>query len=146
MSDHDSSSSRRSFLSTLAKSGVGLAVAGLVLRGDPLLARSAGPVLATLKLSDYPDLASVGGSTTLRNTPAGDILVVRSSATGYTALNPVCPHKECKVKVKSARQIECPCHKSSFGLDGSYKTGPAKKALSAYVVTEKNGVLTISAS
>lgn len=146
MSELDNSPSRRHFLSRLAKTSVGLMVAGMAMHGDPLLAQSTGKVLATVTLANHPELASVGGSITLRNTPVGDILLVRSTEKSYTAINPVCPHKECKVKVKGAKHIECPCHKSSFGLNGEYKTGPAKKNLGIYSVNEKNGTLTITGS
>ncbi|MDO3403468.1 Rieske (2Fe-2S) protein [Mycolicibacterium neoaurum] len=37
----------------------------------------------------------------------------------------VCPHAGCAVSKVTGAEVICPCHGSSFGLDGAVLTGPA---------------------
>ena len=42
-----------------------------------------------------------------------------------------CPQRGCRVVEDSKNKIfKCPCHNSTFKLDGTYIKGPAKKSLS----------------
>jgi Rieske Fe-S protein len=135
---------RRAFLGGLAISGLGALLVETIIGMKSVRAQDAkSSLLGTIKLADEKALAEIGGNVLLRDTAKGDILVVRSSDKGYSAMSNICPHKECKVKVKNEKMIQCPCHRSAYTLDGTYKEGPAKKNLLAFKVVEKNGVLTI---
>lgn len=46
------------------------------------------------------------------------------------ALSTVCPHAGCAVDFDAARrEFVCPCHDSTFALDGTRRAGPAPRAL-----------------
>ncbi|MEU2036930.1 ubiquinol-cytochrome c reductase iron-sulfur subunit [Nocardia amamiensis] len=73
-----------------------------------------GKVLA--KTTDIP----VGGGVIL-----GDTVVTQPSAGTFVGLSPICTHAGCKVVRVSGGTIDCACHGSKFGLDGSVANGPA---------------------
>jgi Rieske Fe-S protein len=99
-------------------------------------------LLATIKIADHPSLAKVGGFVTVEGTPVGDLLIIRASNSEYASLSPVCPHKQCTVHVLNPAMIQCPCHKSSYKIDGTYIRGPAKASLRKFVTNVDGGVLT----
>ena len=140
--ENDTRRTRRAFFGDVLRLGAGAVVTGALL---PQLARAMKDekVVATIKLAERKELAAVGGFILLKDTPGGDILIVRTGKDSYEALNPICPHKECTVKVKSAELIQCPCHKSAYAIDGTYKSGPAKKSLSKFPFTIKDGTLSV---
>ena len=46
------------------------------------------------------------------------------------ALSTVCPHAGCAVDFDPARRLfVCPCHDSTFALDGERRSGPAPRAM-----------------
>lgn len=59
------------------------------------------------------------------------------------AFSSVCPHLGCAVDYDAqAHKFKCPCHDSSFGLDGSHEEGPSPRALDQLEVeAPKNGQL-----
>ncbi|MBW3533706.1 MAG: Rieske (2Fe-2S) protein [Gemmatimonadetes bacterium] len=58
--------------------------------------------------------------TTYTDTPVGAVYLRRTEEDGVTALNVVCPHAGCFVNLAPDRaRFACPCHRSSFALDGS---------------------------
>lgn len=142
----DEKHSRREFFGTIVKVGLG-AVAATALLSNPVLAVVDGDnnVVAEIKLADYKDkLANVGDNILIPNTSVGDILVIRLADDKYSVLSNICPHKQCKVKVKSADLIQCPCHRSSYALDGTYRYGPSHKNLTRFPFVVKDGNLIIS--
>ncbi|MBT3666422.1 MAG: ubiquinol-cytochrome c reductase iron-sulfur subunit [Opitutae bacterium] len=57
--------------------------------------------------------------TTYKNVPAGAVYLTRKGE-GVTAFNLKCPHLGCAVDYRSkSNDYFCPCHNSTFGLDGS---------------------------
>lgn len=52
------------------------------------------------------------------------------------ALDPTCNHKGCPVKL-AGDALECSCHGSLFGVDGSLTKGPATEGLEIYEVKEE---------
>jgi cytochrome b6-f complex iron-sulfur subunit len=133
---------RRLFLVRMMRYGV-TACAATVL---PLTAVSAqekkGRLLATVKIADHPNLAKVGGFVLVEDTPAGDLLIIRSSDAEYTSLSPVCPHKQCKVHILNPTLIQCPCHKSAYKIDGTLIHGPSKASLKKFVTRVDGGIIT----
>lgn len=68
----------------------------------------------------------------------GPVALVRD-AQGYFALSLVCPHLGCRPAWHQAQdRFLCPCHGSSFALDGGRLSGPAPQGLS-HVALEING-------
>ena len=66
----------------------------------------------------------------------------RSDAAGVKAFNVVCPHAGCFVTLAADRsRFVCPCHKSSFGLDGAVNdpSSPSPRGLDALDVEVRDG-------
>jgi len=83
----------------------------------------------------------VDSSVTPDGTP---ILVIRQSATSYTALSMLCTHAGCQVGSPSGGRIFCPCHGSTFDLNGNVVGGPAPSPLAKYGVTLNAAAKTIT--
>lgn len=86
-------------------------------------------VTNVINLSDYPDLANVGGSTII-----GKTYIARTGDSKFLALSLVCTHKKCEVE-KSDDGFECPCHGSTYSSTGKVTHGPATKNLKSYKTT-----------
>ena len=98
---------------------------------------------AVLKLDEYPELASVGGAIELEVPSHHEsIIVVRTGEEMYAAVSPTCTHLGCTVR-KEPSFFRCPCHGSTYSLEGSVVRGPAEKALERYPVQFINNQLTI---
>jgi len=102
--------------------------------------------LAAVKIADHPELEKTGGFVLVKDTAEGDLLIVKSTEEQYAAMSNVCPHKHCRVEVKSPTLIQCPCHGSRYKPDGTYISGPAKKSLKQFHVAIEGGVITVSAN
>ncbi|MGY4102168.1 Rieske (2Fe-2S) protein [Nocardia sp. R16R-3T] len=59
----------------------------------------------------------------------GDVVVTQPSAGSFVGLSSTCTHAGCKVASVSGGTINCACHGSKFGLDGSVVNGPATQPL-----------------
>jgi Rieske Fe-S protein len=73
----------------------------------------------TVKLSDFPALATVGTLVDIGRERA----VVRTGPSTFRALSRICTHEQCDTDVRNNR-FECPCHGSIFAADGSVIRGP----------------------
>jgi menaquinol-cytochrome c reductase iron-sulfur subunit len=61
--------------------------------------------------------------------------VIRKSANEVVAFTPQCTHLGCAYQwVERTKEFLCPCHTSTFGVDGSVLTGPAPRPLDRYEV------------
>lgn len=119
---------RRGFLGTT----IALAAAAVLVPTRTLFAKAR---KLAVKLDKAAALKQVGGSATLK-LKGRTILFVRDSETSVRAIDAICTHKQCVVEYKrDATQIECPCHASAFGLDGTVKAGPAPKPLQTFPAT-----------
>ena len=58
-----------------------------------------------------------------------DILLTRTSAATFTALNGVCTHEGCVVSTVARPVFVCPCHGSRYDHNGAVVRGPAPAAL-----------------
>lgn len=88
-------------------------------------APAGGPALAAT--ADVP----VGGGTVLADQ---EIVLTQPSEGQFLAFSAVCTHQGCIVGNVDGGTINCECHGSKFGLDGSVVTGPASTPLSARAV------------
>ncbi len=82
-----------------------------------------------LTLADYPALATTGGSVVLQRIDgfADPIAVVRTGPGSVVAVDGMCTHLCCSVELDSnGAQWLCPCHGSTFAIDGSVTGGPAR--------------------
>lgn len=97
------------------------------------------------KLSEHPELATVGGI--MLFTGAGEqILVRRVSETELLALSNECTHDGCSVDFNGRDRYDCPCHGSTFDLLGNVVFGPAQRPLDEFVATIAGDDVTIRLS
>jgi len=90
-------------------------------------------------------LRSVGGGV-LVDSASDRIAVIRQSATLIAALSAVCTHEGCLTNFDAgSSSLDCPCHGSSFALDGSVRSGPANVALRTYFAMISGDVVTVAA-
>ncbi len=89
---------------------------------------------AVAKTSDVP----VGGGIIV-----GDTVLTQPTSGRFVALSTTCTHAGCKVSQVSGGTINCPCHGSKFGLDGSVKQGPASSPLESKSVRAEGDSLVL---
>ena len=73
------------------------------------------------------------------------LYIIRGTGNTVFAMDPTCPHAGCRVDRYDPQSAEtsCPCHGSSFAIDGSLLNGPANRGLRTYFSRITNGVLEI---
>ncbi len=143
----DQMKTRRTFLEDLACKVAGIGLVAMLPTKTVLPAQDGKPeVVATVKISENKDLEKIGGFVLVKDTPEGDIIVVRSAAEQFSALSNVCPHKQCRVEVKSSTLIQCPCHQSAYKIDGTYISGPANASLRKFEVRAEGDLITVTRS
>ena len=120
---------RRAFL---AQTAVFAAVAALAACGG-----AGGDVTApglsgmtTVRLADYPALASIGGVARF-NIAATPLAVVRTSATTFVTLSRICPHQGTTVN-QSAGGFLCPNHGATFSSTGDWVGGQRTSNMTSY--------------
>ena len=98
---------------------------------------------ASINVSDYPALATVGGVAlvTLNGSP---LAIVRDSATSVVALSRVCPHEGATVNT-STNGFTCPRHGAQFSTTGVWQGGQRTTDLRSYATTfdTSTGVITV---
>jgi menaquinol-cytochrome c reductase iron-sulfur subunit len=68
--------------------------------------------------------------------------VVKKSDREIVAFGPQCPHLGCAYHWETGSQtFLCPCHASTFSIDGEVLTGPAPRALDRYEARVEAGKL-----
>ena len=91
-----------------------------------------------MDLNSFPVLRSTFGSVRLRVTGMPvtfpQIVVTRVDSDQFFAVTSRCTHEGCTIGTYSTtiNAIECPCHGSRFGADGSLVRGPAARPLTQY--------------
>ncbi len=135
---------------TLALGGSALGLAGCSSPTSPTSAPSL-PIVnatalgagATLTVDANSPLATVGGAA-LVQTNFNAFLVSRTSANAFVALSAICTHQTCTITGFGNQQYVCPCHGSTFDINGRVVGGPAPFALHMYSTQFVNNVLTIT--
>jgi menaquinol-cytochrome c reductase iron-sulfur subunit len=150
---------RRDFLTKAAAIviGGGLALvaplAGLFVFLDPLRRKSeAGAAVLVGSLDALPadgtpkefaiKATRVDAWNTTPNVPVGAVFLQRLKDGGVRALNMACPHAGCFVDYRPGeRCYHCPCHNSSFALDGEIKdpSSPSARGLDTLPVEIRHG-------
>jgi cytochrome b6-f complex iron-sulfur subunit len=127
-----------------------LAAAAALLAACGGVGGDAGPTLpssgqtVTVKIADYPSLASVGGIAAF-NTSAGPIAVVRTDASSFIALSRTCPHQGTTVNVSGSGFL-CPNHGARFDSHGNWVGGQRTSNMYSLLASydASTGVLTIT--
>ncbi|WP_214371211.1 ubiquinol-cytochrome c reductase iron-sulfur subunit [Pseudonocardia sp. H11422] len=87
--------------------------------------------------SDVP----VGGG---RIYEAQGVVVTQPTAGDYQGFSIVCPHQGCTVNQIAGSEIVCPCHNSTFALDGAVVQGPAERGLESRAVAVTGDQITLA--
>ena len=131
---------RRTFLaqSALLAAAAALAACGVSDATAPDLTGQ-----ASIKVTDYPALASVGGiaMVTIQGSP---LAIVHTGTSTYVALSRVCPHQGSTVN-QSGSGFLCPNHGARFAADGTWVGGQPTSSLRSYATSydATSGTLTI---
>ena len=131
---------RRTFLaqSALLAAAVALAACGASDATAPELTGQ-----ASIKVTDYPALSSVGGiaMVTIQGSP---LAIVRTGTSTYVALSRICPHAGSTVN-QSGSGFLCPNHGAQFSANGTWVGGQRTSNLRSYATSydAASGTLTI---
>ena len=110
-----------------------------------------------VKLSDFPELNTAGGSVRIGTSPivrrssedTGPVgifhpVIINRAATDFFVLHAECSHAGCTVaRMNSQGIMQCPCHGSQYAADGSVRQGPALQPLRRLNYTQADGALEI---
>src|SRR5438132_200955 len=101
-----------------------------------------------VRVSDFPVLQSDNGSVRLLFNPINGsqfptnvafypVLINRAAAGQFFALNTRCTHQQCVVPPFSdaAGASVCPCHGSSYAIDGTVISPPATQSLTKFKIS-----------
>lgn len=152
---------RRGFITHIFAAGIGLlvgtvpALAGLAFFLDPIVRKKKGgsgdgflkmPVaLEALEINGEPQLVKiimdkVDAWNTYLNQPVGAVYLRRTDKDKVVAFNSRCPHLGCAVDYKPSDKIYfCPCHTSTFGMDGQKQNEIPPRDLDMLDVQIRNG-------
>jgi len=76
--------------------------------------------------------------------PDGRFFLIRSSDGGFLAVYQRCTHLGCSVAWEADEgRFFCPCHASSFDVNGDVENPPAPRALDTFPVNVKNGRVSV---
>ncbi len=81
--------------------------------------------------TDYSELGQWGGMIQLRVRGVADPLILIRQKDAYRAFSAVCTHLRCFIR-PSKHFLLCPCHGSTFDLEGNAVRGPAEQPLARY--------------
>ena len=132
--------SRRDCLNWLARATVGIAAADLC------------GLRAQCGEKDKKDgLVKLADLAALRNESAIEIakqnLILSRTNAGVAALSIFCTHRHNRLEVEKDGSIVCPVHDSMFDLSGKPVSGPASRALTAYLTQiDDDGAIRVDSS
>jgi len=76
---------------------------------------------------------------------SGKFYLSRMSDGGFLAMSLVCTHLGCSVNWnESENTFLCPCHSSSFEINGNVTSPPAPRALDLHPVIIENGIVKVN--
>ena len=108
---------------------------------EPLPRNASGPI-AIGKLEEFP--LGTAKTVIVDDKP---VLVIRAADGEFRAFSAICAHLQCIVGYSAERnQIECPCHRGIYSIDGLNIEGPPPRPLDALVVTVIEGSVIVSAA
>lgn len=89
---------------------------------------------ATVKLSDYPALANVGG-VVLTSINGSPLAIVRTGQSTFIALSRICPHEGSTINTNGSSGFICPRHGARFDSNGTWTGGQRTSSMRSYSVT-----------
>jgi Rieske Fe-S protein len=107
------------------------------------LLTSPGTVAATsIKISDFPALANVGGvaTTSVSGVP---LAIVRTGASSFAAFSRICPHQGTTINVLTSG-FQCPRHGATFNSSGQWIGGQPTSNLVSYPVAYDSTTATLT--
>jgi Rieske Fe-S protein len=126
---------RRTFLAQSALLAAAAALAACAGGSDPTAPDLSGT--ATLTVSDYPALSTVGGIA-LVSIQSSPFAIVRTGTSSFVALSRVCPHQGSIVN-QSGSGFLCPGHGAQFNASGTWVGGERTSSLRSYATTYNTG-------
>ena len=134
---------RRVFLE-LASKGI-VAAAGLASCASiPVFTTSAVDGRVTVDLAQFPDLKIPGKGIVVRAEQAAEPIILLATDGGQVrALSGVCTHLACSVRLGD-HGLSCPCHGSTFSLEGRVTRGPAPDDLHTFPTTLAGNTVVIT--
>jgi cytochrome b6-f complex iron-sulfur subunit len=100
--------------------------------------------MALIPFAMFPALNNVGDGVVI-DVDGAPIAVIRTGATTASALSAKCTHQGCTVEVQAGDpQLTCPCHGSTFSINGAVIQGPARTALRTYAATVGSDGVTVA--
>lgn len=101
-------------------------------------------------IKNYPELEKVGGSKLIKDIEIGsqtdNIIVVRKKEDEFVVFSAICRHKKCNVKYKNEKSLfVCPCHGSTYDMDGKVQKGPSTTDILKYKSERKGDKLIVYA-
>jgi Rieske Fe-S protein len=143
--------SRRAFVGQSTLLAVGALLAGcgdgqIGPGGNPLAATPGAGGTTTIRVADYPPLASVGGIARV-STAGAPVAVVRTGASTFAAFSMACPHQGATISI-SGNGFRCPSHGATFNASGAWTGGQSTGSLVSVSATydAAAGTLTLGAA
>ena len=132
---------RRTFLAQSALLAAAAALAACAGGSNPTAPELNGQ--ATLAVSDYPALSTVGGIA-LVSVQGSPMAIVRTGTSTFVALSRICPHQGSIVN-QSSNGFLCPNHGAQFSATGTWMGGERTSNMRSYATSydAATGTLTI---
>jgi Rieske Fe-S protein len=112
---------------------------------DGLVPQADGWVTLDLGKPQYAALGQAGGAVKIAvKGQKRPVIAMRVSADEARALSSRCTHVGCEVDLPENGQMLCPCHGSSFSLDGTVTHGPAGSPLKTFATRLDAGAATLA--
>jgi cytochrome b6-f complex iron-sulfur subunit len=131
---------RRRFLTLSAYAAAAAALAACAVTDATTAPTS---VNATVKISDYAALATVGGYA-MASINGSPVAIVRTGASTFITLSRICPHQGATINAIS-NGFRCPNHGATFSSTGTWTGGQRTSNMRSYPTTydAAAGTLTI---
>ncbi len=132
---------RRGFLTASGALATGLTLSACATTAIYRTAIQKGRI--SVQVENVPELAKPGGGILVAAPGlAGPVLLINLDGTVFRALSGVCTHLGCNVR-PSGRVLQCPCHGSTYDLEGRVTRGPAPRPLRTFKTQISNGTVEI---
>lgn len=132
---------RRTFLTAAMIAGAGALLEACGGGASFFTGPSGGPL--TVKLSDFPVLASIGGVARVDNGNGAPTALVRTGTSSFRGLTMICTHQGATIDVVAGTSFHCPNHGALFNSAGANTGGQATSNLAVYTATF-DGVNTVT--